>query len=297
MDEKEKREPVKPTSVRLSDAVQEKFRKLCSELDLNQDNTLNTLISAYEMQVMRDYLPARAVEIESFQMHLESLSAAFKVSLQLNQEAEERVKLNFNQQLISNQKTIESLQAEVEKQKESSKYYQDVSRQSSEKAQSTGEELKRLKGELEKAEELLREYKEKSATLSQMLTEYSEDRNQIKDLEKALKQAETELSQLQSEKRELEIISKESQQDKDNEITQLKAQIEVEKKQAEAERKIAILTQKNEFQEKIATIKDEKNNEINSLLKELDSLRNQILLSNQQGITKNEPNKPDDETP
>jgi len=273
MDEKEKREPVKPTSVRLSDTVQEKFRKLCSDLDLNQDNTLNTLLSAYEMQVMKDYIPERAVEIESFLMHIESLSAAFKASLQINQEAEERVRLNFNQQLISNQKTIESLQAEVEKQKESAKYYQEASRQSSEKANSTGEESKRLKGELEKAEELLREYKEKNTSLSQMLTEYVEDRKQIKDLEIALKQTEAKLSQLQSEKRELEI----AQQNKDNKITQLKAQ-------AEAERQIAILTQKNDFLEKIATIKDEKNDEINSLLKELDSLRNEILVSSRENV-------------
>jgi len=34
------------------------------------------------------------------------------------------------------------------------KYYQEALRQSSEKANSTGEESKRLKGELEKAEEL-----------------------------------------------------------------------------------------------------------------------------------------------
>lgn len=57
---------------------------------------------------------SRRTEIETFESHLQALSKVYRMSLQMNQDAEERIKAAYINTLESNQNTIQALQANNE---------------------------------------------------------------------------------------------------------------------------------------------------------------------------------------
>ena len=96
---------VKVRSFRISDSVAEKFKAFCGEFD-SQNAALDSLITTYEMQNAKSVLMDRKTEIAEFDTHIQAIQSAFLRSLELNENAEQRVRTEFNSQLSSKDETI-----------------------------------------------------------------------------------------------------------------------------------------------------------------------------------------------
>ena len=113
---------MKVRSFRISDSVAEKFKAFCDEFD-NQNVALDSLIATYEMQNAKSMLMDRKTEIAEFDTHIQAIQSAFLRSLELNKNAEQRVRTEFNSQLSSKDETIMQLQAEKAKAMEQTEQY------------------------------------------------------------------------------------------------------------------------------------------------------------------------------
>ena len=123
---------MKVRSFRISDGVAEKFKAFCSEFD-NQNAALDSLITAYEVQnakaVLTDrktdkaVLTDRKTDIADYDTHIQAIQSAFLRSLELNENAEQRVRVEFKSLLSSKDETIMQLQAEKAKAQEQTAQY------------------------------------------------------------------------------------------------------------------------------------------------------------------------------
>ena len=136
-------------SFRVTGDVMERFNSIKEELNLSQDGTLGLLVGAYEMEQAKKVLPSRETEIANFQMKARELVEAYLFSLQLNADAEDRVRADVALKIESLEKTISSFQAQVEQERAK------VALLESEKAglETSITELDQLRFELSKAME------------------------------------------------------------------------------------------------------------------------------------------------
>ena len=106
-------EELKIKSFRISEDTTDKFRSICADFD-NQNTALSALISAYEIQNAKAVLSTRQTELEDYDVHLQSLQRAFLQSLELNSNAEERIRNEFARQLDTKDKTIADYQTRID---------------------------------------------------------------------------------------------------------------------------------------------------------------------------------------
>lgn len=104
-------------SFRVTGDVMERFNSIKEELNLSQDGTLGLLVGAYEMEQAKKVLPSRETEIANFQMKARELVEAYLFSLQLNADAEDRVRADVALKIESLEKTIATFQAQVEQER------------------------------------------------------------------------------------------------------------------------------------------------------------------------------------
>lgn len=97
-------------SFRVTDAVIRKFKAIQDEMNLTQDGALKMLIEAYELEVAKNSIPDRSTEIANFQTKANDLISAFLNSLQLNQDAEARIRSEFEFQLNTKDKALADVQ-------------------------------------------------------------------------------------------------------------------------------------------------------------------------------------------
>lgn len=105
-------EELKNRSFRISDETTEKFRQLCGDF-ANQNVALNALISAYEIQQAKAVLTDRQTDVSDYDAHLQALQTAFLHSLEVNENAESRIRQEFQRQLESKDSTISDLQERI----------------------------------------------------------------------------------------------------------------------------------------------------------------------------------------
>ncbi|MDD6827397.1 MAG: hypothetical protein PUE12_15090 [Oscillospiraceae bacterium] len=106
-------EELKIKSFRISEDTTDKFRSICADFD-NQNTALSALISAYEIQNAKAVLSTRQTELEDYDVHLQALQRAFLQSLELNTNAEERIRNEFARQLDTKDKTIADYQTRID---------------------------------------------------------------------------------------------------------------------------------------------------------------------------------------
>lgn len=109
-----KREQASVRSFRITNDVMGRFKELQEEMNLTQDGALKMLVDAYELEQAKNAIPDRETEISNFQMKANELVDAFLHSLQLNQDAETRIRAEVTMQLESKDKVIADLQKQLE---------------------------------------------------------------------------------------------------------------------------------------------------------------------------------------
>lgn len=148
-------EELKNRSIRADEDTFTKFKQIASENFTNQNQCLNELIKIYELDQGKQLMPDRKAEIENFEMHIDQLQNMFLHSLQMNYDAEARVKMNFKTELEEKDR---KLQAEVEK---STSYF---------------EELNSVKAQIEDKDNKIKELEAEKSILTSEVDKY---KNQI----------------------------------------------------------------------------------------------------------------------
>lgn len=104
-------EEMKTRSVRATEDTFEKLKEIVERSEFNnQGEALTALISMWENEQAKNMLPDRKTEIENFQALMQRINDSFISSLQLNIEAEDRIRMEFAGTLKSNEVTINLLQ-------------------------------------------------------------------------------------------------------------------------------------------------------------------------------------------
>lgn len=104
---------VKQASFRLNADDTEKFKTFCDESEMTAAQGFSVLLEMMELDRAGRALPARKTEIENFEQLTKSLVSAFLHSLELNENAENRMREQFAAQLESQTRTITDYQDQV----------------------------------------------------------------------------------------------------------------------------------------------------------------------------------------
>lgn len=99
----------KVCSIRTDEDTLAKFKEMCEQYS-NQSECLQALINSHELSLSKEILPGQKSSIEDFQSRVEGLVRSYINALDMSANAEERIRLQFAEQLASKDKVIISLQ-------------------------------------------------------------------------------------------------------------------------------------------------------------------------------------------
>lgn len=109
----DKKEQAVVRSFRVTDDVMTKFQGIRDELGLTQDAALAMLVGAYEMEQAKAAIPDRETEIANFQAKAQEMVEAYLHALQLNQDAEARIRAEVALELSTKDRAIADYQEQV----------------------------------------------------------------------------------------------------------------------------------------------------------------------------------------
>lgn len=117
MSEAKKEQPT-VRSFRITENVMARFRSIMEDEQITQDAALKMLVDAYELEQAKQTIPSREKEISNFQAKAQELIEAFLYSLQLNQDAEARIRAELDLQMKSKDTALADCQAQLKTAKE-----------------------------------------------------------------------------------------------------------------------------------------------------------------------------------
>ncbi len=266
---------LKPRSFRVTEDTAERFKQLCTSFG-NQNSALDALINAYEVQQAKAVLSDRQTDINDYDTHLQALQSAFLRSLELNENAEKRIRQEFQRQLESKDLTITDLQErirtaeqdkqtaleqvkeiEVERDKiqtESSLHIANLNND----LQATNKALHTANEQIVDKQSLLDELRARLEKAEKNIAELPELKERATRVEQQLKASEQECKRLMTE-----LERKTSDFENEKKMLQEKAEISKEK---------AVIAEQQAFNRALM----KQNDEIKSLYSDKDKLRQEI---------------------
>ena len=151
---------LKTRSFRVSEEVSTKLKELCENFD-NQNSALSALLNAYEVQNAKATLTDRQTDIADYDTHIQAIQSAFLRSLELNENAEKRIKTEFINLLNSKDQTIVQLQTEKAQADEQVEKYKSAY---GNLITSTEEKIKTMQTQVSESEKTLQSEKERANT-------------------------------------------------------------------------------------------------------------------------------------
>ena len=273
-------EEMKVRSFRISDSVLEKFKAFCNDFD-NQNLALDSLINAYEVQNAKAILVDRQTDIADYDTHIQALQSAFLRSLELNENAERRIRAEFKSLLSSKDETIMQLQSEktqAQEQSEQDKHaYNTLKQATDERIKTMQEEVTESKTALQNANEradVERKAREQAETISLMLSEQVEQlKKQVSDLttkveqaEQKQKQVEQTSSELSKELMNLQSMYSQMQKELADEQSSKEKELAIAEKGKDTAVKVAIAETKEQYLAKIEKLQQEHSKQLNLLI-------------------------------
>lgn len=270
---------IKPATFRLDTTTTEKFKELASDFGVTQDKMLQELMGTFELENAKVNLADRGKEIDEFQTIAQRMIRIYLNSLELNQNSEERIKDQFQEQLVKKQELIFNLQEQNKLCREDLKNKDALLKDTLNLNAKSKEEVIQIKNTLDTKETLIVEYNNKINMLTTLVTEYTQYKDDIniikEDLEKSNKAKET-----------LTYAAKDINLENGN----LNKQIKLLENSIK-DNKESILQIKAENKENIKQLKDEhnvaleyKNKELEKATKELKDKVNELILNNKEEL-------------
>lgn len=105
---------VKQTNFRIDQETADAFRKFCEDNGMNQAQGFDHIMQVVEMDRAKAAAPGRITEIEGFEKSVKDIMAAFLYSIEVNQNAEGRIREQFASDLDRKDKTIDELRQKAE---------------------------------------------------------------------------------------------------------------------------------------------------------------------------------------
>ena len=155
---------IKQASFRLNSDDTERFKAFCEETEMTAAQGFSALIEIMELDRAGKLLPARKTEIENFEQLTKSIVSAFLHSLELNENAENRIREQFSMQLESQAQTISDYQNQIKTmqlQLEESMDFAEAYRSDLQVAQENVEEATKLRLQYESDIAVLKEDRDK----------------------------------------------------------------------------------------------------------------------------------------
>lgn len=250
---------IRPTSMRLSKKTRDLFNEIVSAEKWTQESALIKLISLFQLENGKMSVGNRRTEIEEFELHVQTMIKMFINSIELNENAESRIKQLFEERISSYEKSISDYQKNIiDLQSKNEKHEEraGILRKERDEYQKLLEEKDKA---LKKTELLSQEYENKNKTLSDMITEYKTDREQLKEKDLIIEELRYEIQKLN-----------------DLNITK-EHELELSKQKNESQLKIVELNIKTEYQEKISELSTGYSLDTKELNKKIENLQIQNL--------------------
>jgi DNA anti-recombination protein RmuC len=258
----------KVRSFRADDETFEKFKALASEEFGNQGQCLASLISLYETEKSKAVLVERKIEIENFQAHANKIIEMFLMSLQLNEDAEERIRSEFEHLLNSKDRIITDLQTKEQELNTSNELYKETAKEAEQENYRLLNQISELEKHISKQN---REYETALAdkdSLNKALTDSCNDKKiEIEELKTRLSETLFRLSKLD------EIEDQNNKLATEN--SRLVAEIEKQKEYLVLEKERAILAAEKEHQKELKEVQVQHQKELKGYIGQIEKLQEQ----------------------
>lgn len=231
---------LRPKSFRLDDETADKFRKIGETIGANQQETLERLIQAYELQIGKSNLTEKKADMEKFESYIAILNRMYMASLEDNQHITDVVKESFEDALKSKDQTIQELQQQK-------KAAEETKQQATAEAKKATEEADQLRKALEETQKRCEDLKDSL-----------EDKNQLNKALKADKdRLEAQVNVLEADQQQMEAIKKELEEAKAAQ-TAAERKLTSEREQMQFSLDKALLEANRKHQTEIQALKEEK---------------------------------------
>lgn len=105
---------IKQANFRVDEERAAAFRAYCEANGINQATGFERMLEALELQQAKESIPSRETEISEFERCLRHLQGAYLNSLELNEQAEARIREEFARQLDAKDRTIANNQDQID---------------------------------------------------------------------------------------------------------------------------------------------------------------------------------------
>jgi chromosome segregation ATPase len=253
----------------------DKFKVLARDEFGNQGQCLAALLNLYEIEQSKHILVERKLDVESFQAYQNKINELFLMSLQLNSDAEIRIRGEFDRLLDSNSRTIIDLQTKVTELTNANKEHEESVNQTKTENREHRVKIFDLEKVIEKQNKDYFSTLEDKDNLNKLLTDNC---NQMKtEIEVLKSSAEATIEQLKK-LNEMEVQNTSLT----SENTQLKSEIERQKELSEFQKDKAVLEIQKVNQEKLSDLNSKHNEEIKNYITHIDTLQKQHELFQKQ---------------
>lgn len=142
-------------SARADENTIERLNAVAEQSGMKKSDLLPALLEAYESNCVRQALPGRTTEIDNFHNLISQIERAYTGSLELNVNAENRIREEYEARIISNEEAVQALRAQLEKAKETVEAAKVAQQEAEAKAKSYSADLARLTENLATVKESL----------------------------------------------------------------------------------------------------------------------------------------------
>lgn len=251
---------LKPKSFRLDDETADKFRKIGETIGANQQETLERLIQAYELQVGKSNLTEKKADLEKFERYVAILNRMYMASLEDNQHITDVVRESFEDALKSKDQTIRELQereskalCDMNEAVNQAEAYRKVAEDHKKELEASQKSCEDLKASLADKDKLNNALTDTCNELRSKVASLKEDQQQMEALRKDLEAIEAAKAEVEKQLKEEQAAGKKALEDlrKELELDKDRAVLEAEKNlRKEYEKEIRELNQ--EYVELIA---------------------------------------------
>ena len=106
---------IKQANFRLDEESVAIFRKYCEEQKINHAKGFSHLLELIKLEQDKGIMPDRKTEIENFESHVNKLVEAYRNSLEINDNAEQRVREQFASDLNRRDREMDELRTKLDK--------------------------------------------------------------------------------------------------------------------------------------------------------------------------------------
>lgn len=238
---------IKQTNFRINTETADAFRKFCEENGMSHAQGFDHVMQVVELDYAKTVTPERETEIQNFELSMKAIMKAYLDSIEINNNAEKRIKENFASDLTRKDKTIDELREKIEQLQLDKKAAEAALKEALLNVTTAEEREKNATEQAASAKKNAADQERINTMLSAKLAESEEKLAGYDDLKIAEQAANAEIQKLKQNILDLN-------KDHLNEINALKKDAELEKERAIANKERELLAQIQAAELKTATL-------------------------------------------